>query len=84
MINPKKIKEIKKGLHSLEEQCKSIGMENETIDALFEGVEIKDCPYCYTPNLVYVIESKKEKFDMYMCNKCNKIYMKRWDENSFD
>jgi len=80
MIDKKKVNEISKMLLNLKEQCKGIKMKTKTIESLFEGAEIRECPYCHTLNLVYLVGSDKEKFDMYFCNKCNNTYMERWDK----
>jgi len=80
MIEDKLIKEIKKIIYDLKEQCKVANMETKTIESFFEGYEISTCPYCHTPNLVCVSENERERFDMYMCNKCNKTYMDCWEK----
>ena len=80
MIEDKLIKKIKKEIYSLKEQCKVVNMETKTIESFFEGVEISNCPYCHTLNLVCVSENKKERWDMYECNKCGKTYMEMWEK----
>jgi len=72
------IEEIKKVISNLEKQCKDIGMEEKTIKKFLAGEEVKDCPYCKTYNLTFLSENKKQKFDMYECNHCNKAYLESW------
>jgi len=69
---------IKKQVKELEQRCRNVEMEEKTIKSFLAGEEVRDCPYCKTYNRTFLSENKKQKFDMYECNKCNKTYLESW------
>lgn len=72
--------EIKKMVEEVISNLKKSGMLEETISKYFEGVDVIDCYYCFTPNMYELSYNKKEHFSMYECENCKKTYRVDWEK----
>jgi hypothetical protein len=59
----------------IRKNCKGLGLEDKTIDAMIDGKDIKECNYCRTYNMCEIFYNKKEGWAMYECYHCQKTYM---------
>jgi len=69
------INETKKDHAQIRKNCRGLGLEEKTIDAMMEGKEIRECTYCSTHNMCEIFYNKKERWAMYECYHCQKTYM---------
>jgi len=53
----------------------ALGMEEKSLDAMFNGKEVIDCPYCHTFNMCEIYFDKKREFTLYECYNCGKSYL---------
>ena len=53
----------------------ALGMEEKSLDAMFNGKEVIDCPYCHTFNMCEIYYDEKREFTLYECYKCGKSYL---------